>query len=1206
MKPAPSALLPLRLVNVLIIGLGLLSSTAGWSQTKPNQVLGLSYLQVPIGTSATICGGGQVVLNAVPDPADGFVSTEIDWYDAPTGGNLILSNSTTLTVTVSSTTYYYAQARNDAYNRISLSRCAVAAIVNPNPTLTSISMAPPTICAGGTSTITLNGLIPNSTSTVYYSINGMVPTPAAVTGVTANASGVATFTSTPISQLYNDSLLTITAITRTDLSGACTQAFNISGTISVKPYIECPGERIIYLSGSTCSATNVNLRIPQQQGNCAFNNVSMTYFNGTSTITRNNVTGDSVYTLTFPLGTTFVTWTAQNNQGQTSTCVQPIRVIKGIVIASFGFNTVPVVKYEDASVTKPIAPSYTASGVSGGLSLLPTTSFLYKNAEIKGTTYTKTGGGVVPGALSFYKNNYLTANSLYCSLKPGQGTNDYFQIVLGGVSSFKDYSMYFQYYKENSSDFATVYVYYKTAYNQGWTHGLTFSLSDPSVNNRWMEQLVNMNSITGINDKDSIYLKLAFDSTYNGNPIVNFDNIQFLAMANPPVLGTYTSTEITCASSTATISVTNYLSGWEYSVNGGTSWQDSKNFTGLTAGTYNVQMREKAQPTGCVYSINQQLVVSPLVAKGPRGYWIGTSGSDFLGTDWFYNCNWADYTVPDNTVDVVIPNDAKRICVIDPNTSLYAYLYGDTAKSRHITINKELQFSAASPKTALLTVHGNLTISPMAGHVNMQSGGKIDLAGNWTNNRGTSYFTEGIGTVQMMGGPAYAATLGAGYVQYISSVDAKEGFYNLTINNLSNLDNGVTVYRNSQLANFAATVSNLFKLVEGRVYTKQNALLSILNNNTTGVEGGKETSYVNGPMNWYTIGTGDFNFPVGKPNGPYRKYRPAKVAPQPEDGSVTVYNVEYFAPTGSDINPMKNHSRTFMGILNTEYWQIDRTSGAANAIVKLEYISPTTANNGHWTSVAPDYYSNVAITKAFEQSADTWYFTNYLNTSSGFNMTLPETRNNRDTGWLWSKLITSFSPFTFGFDLPAVLGHPSIFKIVAFEANMSGQQDAMISWKVENVSQVKMMELQYSADGIQFNKLSNTWPGNTQLYSYLHSNIGPAAVYYRLVAYGLNGEIYYSPKIKVEPAVDLKSIIHGIVANPVQGQAVVSITSANQQQVLYRIIDIAGSVKYQGQLNLQVGRNMVPIAVASLPNGIYELQLATQDAVKKTVKMLKQ
>ncbi len=98
-----------------------------------------------------------------------------------------------------------------------------------------------------------------------------------------------------------------------------------------------------------------------------------------------------------------------------------------------------------------------------------------------------------------------------------------------------------------------------------------------------------------------------------------------LSIAEPPVLNAVVSgTNVTCSgASDGTITITSPSGGhnsYEYSVNGGASWQSSGNFTGLSSGFYNVQIRDAVYPS-CVMIINGSLriteppVISAMVSR---------------------------------------------------------------------------------------------------------------------------------------------------------------------------------------------------------------------------------------------------------------------------------------------------------------------------------------------------------------------------------------------------------------------------------------------------------------------------------------------------------------------------------------------------------------------------------------------------------------
>jgi uncharacterized protein (DUF2141 family) len=87
-----------------------------------------------------------------------------------------------------------------------------------------------------------------------------------------------------------------------------------------------------------------------------------------------------------------------------------------------------------------------------------------------------------------------------------------------------------------------------------------------------------------------------------------------VVIAEPVVLSaTVNSANVTCfGSANGTITVSAPAGGhgtYEYSINGGGSWQASGNYTALALGTYNVQIRDAAF-TGCFRILNAALVIS--------------------------------------------------------------------------------------------------------------------------------------------------------------------------------------------------------------------------------------------------------------------------------------------------------------------------------------------------------------------------------------------------------------------------------------------------------------------------------------------------------------------------------------------------------------------------------------------------------------------
>lgn len=109
----------------------------------------------------SICSGATIpALSVTSDPG-----TNVNWYNAPTGGILLLSNSNSYSPTTPGT--YYAEVIDPVSNCRSASRTAVVLAIETIPVVTISTSSP--ICSGNSATIIFTGT-PNAT--VIYSLNG--------------------------------------------------------------------------------------------------------------------------------------------------------------------------------------------------------------------------------------------------------------------------------------------------------------------------------------------------------------------------------------------------------------------------------------------------------------------------------------------------------------------------------------------------------------------------------------------------------------------------------------------------------------------------------------------------------------------------------------------------------------------------------------------------------------------------------------------------------------------------------------------------------------------------------------------------------------------------------------------------------------------------------------------------------------------------
>lgn len=101
--------------------------------------------------------------------------------------------------------------------------------------------------------------------------------------------------------------VTWTVVDGSGNTGTCTQSVTVNDTEA--PAIACPSDVIVATAGGSCDVSFVALGSPVTADNCSVA----------------SVTNDEL--VTYPLGTTIVTWTVTDGAGNTATCTQQVTVV---------------------------------------------------------------------------------------------------------------------------------------------------------------------------------------------------------------------------------------------------------------------------------------------------------------------------------------------------------------------------------------------------------------------------------------------------------------------------------------------------------------------------------------------------------------------------------------------------------------------------------------------------------------------------------------------------------------------------------------------------------------------------------------------------------------------------------------------------------------------------------------------------------------
>ena len=118
------------------------------------------------------------------------------------------TNSNTITTYTISCIIYIKQKKGPD---VLLFTKTIKVTVNPAPSLAAVTQAPPP-CAGPI-TITVTGMVPNSTNTISYTIGGAAQSPVTVN---ANASGNGAFNTQPLASVDNGKILSVKGISNSN------------------------------------------------------------------------------------------------------------------------------------------------------------------------------------------------------------------------------------------------------------------------------------------------------------------------------------------------------------------------------------------------------------------------------------------------------------------------------------------------------------------------------------------------------------------------------------------------------------------------------------------------------------------------------------------------------------------------------------------------------------------------------------------------------------------------------------------------------------------------------------------------------------------------------------------------------------------------------------------------------------------------------
>lgn len=423
---------------------------------------------------------------------------------------------------------------------------------------------------------------------------------------------------------------------------------------------------------------------------------------------------------------------------------------------------------------------------------------------------------------------------------------------------------------------------------------------------------------------------------------------------------------------------------------------------------------------------------------------------------------------------------------------------------------------------------------------------------------------NGTGAFVQVGG---ALELNGSTIQNIPAISC----YNLKINNAS----GINCYGNLNI------VSSI-NFAKGILNTNGN-VVQIFNSSPAAITGFTNSSFVNGKIMRY-IDNGTFDFPVGN------KTNFELVTITINNISPTKYLiVEYLSDNTGCTNlpdanggPVVNETE-IVHLLNGGYWRIapDQQPAEGDFTAELNETGFTNSPNG------PEYCSAITRVDCFSNWQSTGFHTNATQKFSGSTVTAVRSS------------LSVFGDFAIGYSesvLPITL---SDFSVSYTDKNTN----AFLTWTTPseigcNYYDIEVATEQAADGGLSFKKIGivngSGTTGYAHTYSFTDQELNKSGIrYYRIAENTKDGRINYSSVVSL--VFDNENIqVSTLYPNPTNHSVNYNLISGSDKELKITVRNIFGNEIYTEQRMIFKGINKFELNVASLPEGIYFINLSDQ------------
>ena len=457
-----------------------------------------------------------------------------------------------------------------------------------------------------------------------------------------------------------------------------------------------------------------------------------------------------------------------------------------------------------------------------------------------------------------------------------------------------------------------------------------------------------------------------------------------------------------------------------------------------------------------------------------------------------------------------------------------------------------------------ITVNGDLTTSNNTSILNSNSK-YIRLGRHFINNNGNTTFTNTgtTGTLDFIGSGLQNFNQGA------SQLDLN----NVVLNNTSGLGTGVTLLTNL----FIKAATGTLTLNTGTITT--NAFrVDIANTAIGSATAGNTSSFVNGNLRRYLLGSGTYNWPLGSVAKGYQRALTTFAS------NANPYVDARFDswPGGLPLQGGSDCGTTFsMDAMDNGYWTLTGTGAAATYNMSLFPLNVTNAATG-WT-----------IMKHASYALAGW-------TLNGVCTASTVTQINRNN-------MTNFSVFGI-----AQSPTPLPIELLYFDGEIVAE-DNLLTWATVSEQNNDYFTLERSRNGLNFEVLGIIAGAgtstNTLHYNQFDYDPFDGTSYYRLKQTDFDGQYMYSQIIALNRGIQ-QAVLSDLFPNPANNSVNFELNTPKSGTVNVDMFDNTGRLIATQIYEAHAGSNNFNIDISQFARGVYSTVIQFEHLVNPEIKQL--